>query len=156
MGKELNLTRRPIVYSCSWPAYMISYPEMVNTLVDYNLIGKHCNLWRNFDDISRSWWSIKRIIDYYDHNQDKLIPAQGPGRWHDPDMVGWLVGCTEAIADPQSNYASEIPRRSTNFALYSDVSVVFQTFSVDCFGIKIFQKRNRTFCSDTKNRVNRY
>ncbi|VDK55878.1 unnamed protein product [Anisakis simplex] len=97
MGKELNLTRRPIVYSCSWPAYMISYPEMVNTLVDYNLIGKHCNLWRNFDDISRSWWSIKRIIDYYDHNQDKLIPAQGPGRWHDPDMI--IVGNNEITPD---------------------------------------------------------
>ena len=55
--------------------------------VNYNVIGQHCNLWRNFDDISRSWASIKSIIDYYDHNQNKHIPTHGPGRWHDPDMV---------------------------------------------------------------------
>ncbi|VDK28957.1 unnamed protein product [Gongylonema pulchrum] len=77
MGRMLNLTGRPIV--------------------DYHLIGQHCNLWRNFDDIKRSWASIKSIIDYYDHNQDKHIPAQGPGRWHDPDMI--IVGNTEITVD---------------------------------------------------------
>lgn len=33
MGHELNLTGRPIVYSCSWPAYMIDHPEMVSCFV---------------------------------------------------------------------------------------------------------------------------
>uniref|UniRef100_A0A0M3IVD0 Alpha-galactosidase n=1 Tax=Ascaris lumbricoides TaxID=6252 RepID=A0A0M3IVD0_ASCLU len=93
MGHELNLTGRPIVYSCSWPAYMIDHPEMV----DYDVIGRYCNLWRNFDDIRRSWSSIKSIIDYYDHHQDKHIPAQGPGKWHDPDMI--IVGNTEISVD---------------------------------------------------------
>lgn len=55
--------------------------------VDYNVIAKSCNLWRNFDDINSSWKSILSIIDYYDHNQDKHIPTHGPGQWHDPDMV---------------------------------------------------------------------
>uniref|UniRef100_A0A158R5H7 Alpha-galactosidase n=1 Tax=Syphacia muris TaxID=451379 RepID=A0A158R5H7_9BILA len=93
MGRLLNMTGRPIVYSCSWPAYMIDRPDMVN----YNLIGQHCNLWRNFDDISRSWNSIKSIIDYYDHNQDRHIPTHGPGHWHDPDMI--IVGNTELTVD---------------------------------------------------------
>ncbi|CAB3397133.1 unnamed protein product [Caenorhabditis bovis] len=83
MGRELNATGRPIVYSCSWPAYLIDHPEKV----DYNLIGKHCNTWRNFDDINSSWKSIQSIINYYDHNQDKHIPTHGPGKWHDPDML---------------------------------------------------------------------
>uniref|UniRef100_A0A915PND5 Alpha-galactosidase n=1 Tax=Setaria digitata TaxID=48799 RepID=A0A915PND5_9BILA len=93
MGQMLNMTGRPIVYSCSWPAYLINQPEKV----DYQLIGQHCNLWRNFDDIKRSWASIRTIIDYYDHHQDKHIPAQGPGRWHDPDMI--IVGNTEITVD---------------------------------------------------------
>ncbi|KHN82558.1 Alpha-N-acetylgalactosaminidase [Toxocara canis] len=93
MGRELNLTGRPMIYSCSWPAYMIDHPEMV----DYNVIGQYCNLWRNFDDISRSWSSILSIINYYDHHQDKHIPAQGPGKWHDPDMI--IVGNTEITPD---------------------------------------------------------
>ncbi|KAK5977781.1 Alpha-galactosidase [Trichostrongylus colubriformis] len=83
MERALNATRRPIVYSCSWPAYMIDQPQKV----DYYQIAKSCNLWRNFDDINSSWKSILSIIDYYDHNQDKHIPTHGPGHWHDPDML---------------------------------------------------------------------
>lgn len=29
MGRMLNLTGRSIVYSCSWPAYLINQPEKV-------------------------------------------------------------------------------------------------------------------------------
>ena len=55
MGNELNKTGRPIVYSCSWPAYLdMSHEERIN----YTAIGDHCNLWRNFDDIDRSWGSV--------------------------------------------------------------------------------------------------
>ncbi|KAK6017036.1 hypothetical protein OSTOST_17477 [Ostertagia ostertagi] len=83
MERALNATGRPIVYSCSWPAYMIGQPERVN----YYQIANSCNLWRNYRDIRSSWESILRIIDYYDRNQDKLIPTHGPGHWHDPDML---------------------------------------------------------------------
>ena len=83
MERELNATGRPIVYSCSWPAYLIDQPQKVN----YTQIAQHCNLWRNFDDISRSWKSIMSIIDYYNANQDKMAIAHGPGNWNDPDMV---------------------------------------------------------------------
>lgn len=83
MERELNATGRPIMYSCSWPAYLINRPD----LVDYNVIGKSCNTWRNFDDINSSWKSIISIISYYDKMQDKHIPTHGPGKWHDPDML---------------------------------------------------------------------
>ncbi|GMT10981.1 hypothetical protein PFISCL1PPCAC_2278 [Pristionchus fissidentatus] len=83
MARALNATGRPIVYSCSWPAYLINQPQKV----DYNVIGEYCNLWRNFDDINSSWKSIMSIISYYDHMQDKHIPTHGPGKWHDPDML---------------------------------------------------------------------
>jgi hypothetical protein len=43
----LNKTGRPMVYSCSWPAYQIgNHPN-------YSAIAQHCNLWRNFDDIGK-------------------------------------------------------------------------------------------------------
>ncbi|KAH7719937.1 Melibiase family protein [Aphelenchoides avenae] len=93
MSKYLLSSGRPIVYSCSWPAYLIQKPDKVN----YSVIAKYCNLWRNFDDISRSWQSILSIVDWYTANQDKLIPANGPGQWNDPDMI--IVGNTEITPD---------------------------------------------------------
>ncbi|KAI6198576.1 Alpha-galactosidase [Aphelenchoides besseyi] len=81
--RYLNKTGRPIVYSCSWPAYLIDKPDKVN----YTQIAKSCNTWRNFDDINSSWKSIFSIILYYVKMQDKHIPTHGPGQWHDPDML---------------------------------------------------------------------
>ncbi|KAM8726686.1 alpha-N-acetylgalactosaminidase-like isoform 1-T2 [Acanthopagrus schlegelii] len=83
MSKALNATGRPIGYSCSWPAYQGGLPPKVN----YTLLGEICNLWRNYGDIQDSWDSILNIIDWFFGNQDVLIPAAGPGRWNDPDML---------------------------------------------------------------------
>lgn len=44
-------------------------------------------MWRNYNDVYLSWDSIQDIINWYDQNQDALIPVTGPGRWNDPDMV---------------------------------------------------------------------
>ncbi|KAI6242271.1 Alpha-galactosidase [Aphelenchoides fujianensis] len=96
--RYLNETKRPIVYSCSWPAYLIDRPDMVN----YTEIGQSCNLWRNFDDINSSWGSILSIIQYYVKMQDKHIPTHGPGHWHDPDMlVIGNAGITEGMSRVQ-------------------------------------------------------
>lgn len=54
---------------------------------NYTAIAESCNLWRNYDDISLSWASIQSIINWYDHNQNVMIPINGPGQWNDPDMV---------------------------------------------------------------------
>jgi len=81
MGRYLNKTGRPIVYSCSWPAYqMDSHP-------DYPAIAEHCNLWRNFDDIDDSWASVLSIIDYYGDDNNSFAQHAGPGHWNDPDML---------------------------------------------------------------------
>uniref|UniRef100_A0A914E9X2 Alpha-galactosidase n=1 Tax=Acrobeloides nanus TaxID=290746 RepID=A0A914E9X2_9BILA len=37
------------------------------------------------------------MIDYFVANQDKLIPAQGPGFFHDPDMI--LAGNSQITPD---------------------------------------------------------
>ncbi|KAJ0026945.1 hypothetical protein NQD34_017945 [Periophthalmus magnuspinnatus] len=83
MSKALNATGRPIGYSCSWPAYQGGLPPKVN----YTQLGEICNLWRNYGDIEDSWDSVIAIVDWFFENQEVLIPAAGPGRWNDPDML---------------------------------------------------------------------
>ncbi|XP_028406956.1 alpha-N-acetylgalactosaminidase-like [Dendronephthya gigantea] len=80
MTKALNATKRAIVFSCSWPAYLNPKP-------DYQIVAKYCNLWRNYNDIQDSWDSVLTIIDYYAENQDALAKAAGPGNWNDPDEL---------------------------------------------------------------------
>ena len=80
-GKYLNATGRPMVYSCSWPAYQIGHHP------DYALIAKHCNLWRNFADIEDSWGMVLQIVDYYGDDKDGFGSIAGPGHWNDPDML---------------------------------------------------------------------
>ena len=48
MSLCLNLTQRPIVFSCSWPDYV----RMAGMSPDYKRVAEYCNLWRNYDDIN--------------------------------------------------------------------------------------------------------
>eukprot|EP01119_Soliformovum_irregulare_P008347 TRINITY_DN2146_c0_g1_i1.p1 TRINITY_DN2146_c0_g1~~TRINITY_DN2146_c0_g1_i1.p1 ORF type:complete len:398 (-),score=63.75 TRINITY_DN2146_c0_g1_i1:39-1232(-) len=83
VGKALNHTKRPIVYSCSWPAYVgIDSP--------WAEIVKNCNLWRLWGDIQDSWDSMIGIVNYWGTNQDVLKKNSMPGAWNDPDMI--IVG----------------------------------------------------------------
>ncbi|KAM3963174.1 alpha-N-acetylgalactosaminidase-like [Aphomia sociella] len=82
-GKLLNETGRSILYSCSWPAYQ----EDAKMRPDYASIAKHCNLWRNWDDIEDSWRSVTKIMNWFGDNQDRLAKHAGPGHWNDPDML---------------------------------------------------------------------
>ena len=54
---------------------------------DYKSIAEHCNLWRNYDDISDSWDSVLGIINYYGEDKDGFGQFAGPGHWNDPDML---------------------------------------------------------------------
>uniref|UniRef100_T1JHV1 Alpha-galactosidase n=1 Tax=Strigamia maritima TaxID=126957 RepID=T1JHV1_STRMM len=83
MGRLLNRTGRPMIYSCSWPFYQIYSGMSPN----YTAISTNCNLWRNFNDIDDSWAGIQSVIDYYGNNQEVLVPHAGPGHWNDPDML---------------------------------------------------------------------
>ncbi|XP_023036204.1 alpha-N-acetylgalactosaminidase isoform X1 [Drosophila willistoni] len=78
-GQALNNTKRPMVYSCSWPFYK-SKPN-------YQLIKKHCNLWRFAEDINDSYESIANIMQIYHKQQHLLANHSGPGHWNDPDML---------------------------------------------------------------------
>ena len=39
--------------------------ENVSPGPDYKSIAEHCNLWRNFVDISNSWHSVLKTINFY-------------------------------------------------------------------------------------------
>uniref|UniRef100_T1GC27 Alpha-galactosidase n=1 Tax=Megaselia scalaris TaxID=36166 RepID=T1GC27_MEGSC len=82
-GVYLNQTGRPMVYSCSWPVYQLEAGIPLN----YNLMIKYCNLWRNWDDIQDSYDSLTSIMDFFSKNQDTIQPHAGPGHWNDPDML---------------------------------------------------------------------
>lgn len=80
-GKYLNETGRPIVYSCSWPAYW------GDKIPNYPAIAKSCNLWRNYGDIQDSYDDVLDIVDHYGDHQNEFAQFAGPGQWNDPDMV---------------------------------------------------------------------
>jgi len=86
MEHFLNATGRPILFSCSWPAYEAGGKVPIN----YPLIAKHCNIWRNWADIQDSWDSVKGIIKYYGNNKWNFSSVAGPGNFNDPDMI--IVG----------------------------------------------------------------
>ncbi|CAO1331323.1 unnamed protein product [Diamesa serratosioi] len=85
-GQLMNKTGRPIMYSCSWPAYFEHYRKPA-TIPDYEILKKTCNLWRNWRDIDDSWESVLFIADYFSLNQDRVAPHAGPGHWNDPDTL---------------------------------------------------------------------
>lgn len=85
-GRQMNATGRPIMYSCSWPAYF-EYYRTPNTVPDYDILVKTCNLWRNYVDIDDSYESVLFIADYFANNSERLIPYAGPGHWNDPDTL---------------------------------------------------------------------
>lgn len=83
MGFFLNRTNRPILYACSWPAYT----DSTANLTDYNVIKKHCNMWRNYRDIQDSWEITLDIINYYGKDDGGFSQLAGPGAWNDPDEL---------------------------------------------------------------------
>ena len=88
MGAALQASGRDIVYSCSWPAYINGGNETLQPFGEF--INDGCNLWRNWHDIQCSWGSLGSIIDHWGDYGPSLVPAAGPGHWHDMDML--LVG----------------------------------------------------------------
>ncbi|KAM4652026.1 alpha-N-acetylgalactosaminidase [Discoglossus pictus] len=83
MSQALLATGHQIAFSCSWPAYRGGLPPQV----DYSLLTRICNMWRNYDDIEDSWNRVTKIIDWFFDHQDVLQPVAGPGHWNDPDML---------------------------------------------------------------------
>ena len=101
-GQALNQTDRPILYSCSWPAYAEDHCENEKDLATL----KHtCNLWRNFNDIEDSWKSVMEIVSFFARpRNDLLVEIAGPGGFNDPDML--LLGNPGlSLSEQQCQYA---------------------------------------------------
>lgn len=83
MGTALNRTDRPMLFSCSWPAY--ENDEKLPT--NWELVVEKCNLWRAFGDIEDSWKSVLETIDWFVKKQDLIVKYHGPGHWFDADQL---------------------------------------------------------------------
>ena len=95
MGAALRASGRPIVFSCSWPAYLGDN----ETAKPYERIAAAgCNLWRNWHDVQCNWDSLSSIIDHFGNHSVRLQAVAGPGRWNDADML--LVGAVSARPAP--------------------------------------------------------
>jgi len=90
LSRVINATGHPMVFSCSWPAYTqdLKYP------IQYKLMKKYCNLWRNYYDIDNNWESVAGIIEFWGsaniHDYNNFVNVAGPGAWNDPDQL--IVG----------------------------------------------------------------
>ncbi|XP_049541803.1 alpha-N-acetylgalactosaminidase [Anopheles darlingi] len=82
-GRYMNETGRPILYSCSWPAYQ----EYDGIIPDYEQLKETCNMWRNWGDIEDSHQSVVEITKYFSDHQNRIIPHSGPTHWNDPDTL---------------------------------------------------------------------
>uniref|UniRef100_A0A6G1SIZ6 Alpha-galactosidase n=1 Tax=Aceria tosichella TaxID=561515 RepID=A0A6G1SIZ6_9ACAR len=83
MGTALNKTNRPMLFSCSWPAY--ENDEKIPT--NWELVVEKCNLWRAFGDIEDSWKSVLDTIDWFVKKQGIIVKYHGPGHWFDADQL---------------------------------------------------------------------
>lgn len=83
MGDALNATKRPILFSCSWPAY----ENDENLPTNWSQVVEKCNLWRSFGDIEDSWKSVLETVDYFVKQQDLVVKYHGPGHWFDADQL---------------------------------------------------------------------
>jgi len=82
LSQLMNSTGRPILFSCSYPAYLQG-----NTFINYTFAAEICNGWRLYDDIQDNWGSVDGIIKFWGDHAQELAPAAGPGHQNDPDMV---------------------------------------------------------------------
>lgn len=95
MGVALNKTGRPMLFSCSWPAY----ENDLNLATNWSLVVERCNLWRAFGDIEDSWASVLDTIDWFVRKQDTVLLYHGPGHWFDADQL--VIGDFGLSADQE-------------------------------------------------------
>jgi len=121
MGWYMNQTGRPMLYSCSWPAYLGDKGK------PYKEIAKYCNIWRNWADITDSWDSVLSIINYNAKHQDEIVPYVGPGNYNDLDML--IIG----------NYGLSEDQSKTQMAIWSILAAPL-FISADLDTMKDWQK----------------
>ena len=77
--------QQPIVFSCSWPAYLGDNETSKPFTQMYQEAG--CNTWRNYADIDNSWDSVKGIIQHWAEYWQVLRDNSPNGAFHDADML---------------------------------------------------------------------
>lgn len=102
MGAALRQVGAPLVYSCSWAAYL-GDNESAKPFDQMAAAG--CQLWRNWRDVQCSWHSVGDIIEHWGAHTAALQAAAGPGRWNDPDML--MVGALDGRGAPCLTPAQE-------------------------------------------------
>jgi alpha-N-acetylgalactosaminidase len=110
MGSALRRVGAPVIYSCSWAAYL-GDNESAKPFDQMAAAG--CHLWRNWRDVQCSWHSVGEIIEHWGTHTEALQAAAGPGRWNDPDML--LLGALDGKGDPCLN----LPQQRTQLAIWA-------------------------------------
>jgi len=86
--KFLNMTGRPIVYSCDTDELFGTFP-FINDEKPWLWGPTTCNMWRTWHDIKPYWWSwtLNLEFDVLGWDLTDLAPYAGSGSWNDPDML---------------------------------------------------------------------
>lgn len=148
MGEALNATGRPMLFSCSWPAYENDY----NMTTNWTLVVEKCNLWRAFGDIEDSWKSVTETIDWFVRKQELIVQFHGPGNWFDADqlVIGnfglsheqeraqMAVWCVWASPLYMSNDLRQLPKESSRILRNKWLIAVNQD-PLGVFGLMVLQ-----------------
>jgi len=82
-SNALNSTGRPIMFSCSWPAYINDSQKELY----YPYLAKICNIWRNWNDIDATYASVASIANYWGSHSEVLSLVAKPGSFNDADQL---------------------------------------------------------------------
>eukprot|EP01124_Arcella_intermedia_P032605 TRINITY_DN7633_c0_g1_i2.p1 TRINITY_DN7633_c0_g1~~TRINITY_DN7633_c0_g1_i2.p1 ORF type:complete len:398 (-),score=28.04 TRINITY_DN7633_c0_g1_i2:65-1258(-) len=97
-SSALNATGRPILFSCSWPAYV----DDPTKALYYPYMARICNIWRNWDDIEDTYASVASIANYWGDHSEVLMAIAQPGAFHDADqLIIGNSGLSEAESQTQ-------------------------------------------------------
>jgi hypothetical protein len=89
LGRALNATKRPMIYSCSWP----DYERSASLSVNFTLLAQTCNSWRIFWDVQAGQYAptqiqrfdcVNGVLEFYasgSTNASWAFSPTCPGDW---------------------------------------------------------------------------
>lgn len=77
------MARSALTHSAATALTRIAAYVEGNGPIQYQLMAKYCNLWRNYDDIQDDWGSVSGIIDFWGTangaDYDNFVGVARPG-----------------------------------------------------------------------------
>ena len=70
LGRELAALSHEVVFSCSWPAYLVGVTEADEPF--RAMRDASCDMWRNWQDIQCSYCSLRRIANHFGDASEAL------------------------------------------------------------------------------------